>query len=148
MRKKDNSLAESVFLSEFPVANEKYTFTEESKKIWEKLFALREKTLLKCEELRKEKKIGSNLDAALNIFDNGSLKSVDKELISNVTGTWDVAVSQVTDPGNKQPDIEVSADVSKHAKCDRCWRHKDDVNTANKYGSSLCGRCVEALNSL
>jgi len=148
MRKKDNSLAESVFLAEFPVVNEKYTFTEESKKIWERLFALREKTLSKCEELRREKKIGSNLDAALNIFDNGSLKSVDKELLSNVTGTWDVAVSQVTDPGNKQPDIEVSADVSKHAKCDRCWRHKDDVNTANKYGSNLCGRCVEALDTL
>jgi isoleucyl-tRNA synthetase len=141
LRKKDATLLESVFLAEFPVVNEKYIVSEDSKALWEKLFALREKSLLKCEELRKEKKIGSNLEASLNIFDNGSLKGIDKELISSVIGTWDVAVSEVKDPGNKPGEVEVSAGVSKHLKCDRCWRHKDDVNPS----SNLCKRCAEAL---
>ena len=141
IRKKDPSLAPSVFLADFPAVNSQCLLSEELKAKWDNLFALREKTLLKCEELRKEKKIGSNLDASLDIFDNGTLKSVDRELICNVTGTWDVTVSEVSDPGNKPAGIEVSAGVSKHHKCGRCWRHKEDVSAE----SGLCKRCAEAI---
>ena len=144
MRKIDKALPGSVFLAEFPAVTAEHVSSIDSKK-WETLMELREKASAGFEKLRKEKQIGSNLDASLNIFDNGSLKPIDKELICAVTGTWDVAVSEVSDPGSKPGGIEVSAGVSKHLKCDRCWRHKEDVSSSNKFGSNLCGRCVEAL---
>jgi len=145
LRKTDAGLPVSVFLAEFPVPDDKTVFTGELSAKWGKLFALREKTLLKCEELRKEKMIGSTLEASLNVFDNGDLRAIDRELLCCVTGTWDVAVSEVSDAGSKPSGVEVSAGVSKHAKCERCWRHKQDVSSANKFASNLCGRCAETL---
>ncbi len=145
LRKIDKSLPESVFLAEFPVVEGGNTFSIEQEKKWEKLMGLRENASAEFEKLRKEKKIGSNLEASVNIYDNGSLSAIDKELLCNVLGTWDVALSEVTDPGAKPGEIQVSAGVSSHAKCERCWRHVKDVSTANKHGSNLCGRCVEAL---
>ncbi len=29
-----------------------------------------------------------------------------------------------------------------HAKCDRCWHHREDVGSHDKY-PEICGRCVE-----
>ena len=145
LRKIDKNLPESVFFAEFPKPDSVSLFSTEQEKKWEKLMSLREKVSVEFEKLRKEKKIGSNLEASVNMYDNGNLGSIDKEVLCNVLGTWDVVVSAVADPGAKPEELQVSAGVSNHVKCERCWRHVKDVNASNKHGANLCGRCVEAL---
>lgn len=147
IRKKDNSLDESIFLTEYPKVKNEYVFSNEINNKYEQLFKIREKALLKFEELRREKKIGSNLEAHLDIYNIDADITSDIELLHTVIGTWDISIHKVSDPGNVS-EVEVSAKVSTHAKCERCWRRKEDVNNNNKYNGMLCSRCVQSLDKI
>jgi isoleucyl-tRNA synthetase len=41
--------------------------------------------------------------------------------------------------------LRVSVTASEHAKCDRCWHHREDVGTHVGH-EELCGRCVENVD--
>jgi hypothetical protein len=68
LRKKDASLPASVFLADFPAADAALVLSEEMKTRWAKLLGIRERALLEFEKLRKEKKIGSNMEACLQLY--------------------------------------------------------------------------------
>ena len=38
--------------------------------------------------------------------------------------------------------LQVSVAKTEHAKCGRCWHHREDVG-ANAEHEELCGRCVD-----
>lgn len=40
--------------------------------------------------------------------------------------------------------LKVAVEASKHAKCERCWHHREDVGQHAEH-PSLCGRCVSNL---
>ena len=56
-----------------------------------------------------------------------------------------------TQPCNDNPcDVEglgVSVEVAEGAKCERCWKHTDDVGSDNEH-PTLCRRCAEVVKSL
>jgi len=137
IRKKDPSCPESVFLAEYPVPQDAYSLSKDARAMWDALFAVREKALASYEGLRKEKKIGSNLDARVEIKTADPLILNNREMLPFVLGTWDVTAS----PGGKETDVSVSS----YPKCERCWRHLEDVSTAHPHGGTLCSRCSAVL---
>jgi isoleucyl-tRNA synthetase len=41
-----------------------------------------------------------------------------------------------------EPGVQVTRTA--HEKCERCWRHREDVGTQAEH-PGLCGRCAEAV---
>ncbi len=141
MRSSDNRLPDSVFLAEFPKYDESLKISAADLEKWAKLFELREKAMTAFEALRKNKEIGSNLEARAEVvLEKGfaSKYNVDAETVSLSIGTWDAAIKE----GETQ---DVSASKSTREKCQRCWRHKEDVSKNNKFSENLCPRCVSEL---
>ncbi|MFH1367726.1 MAG: isoleucine--tRNA ligase [Elusimicrobiota bacterium] len=129
LRKKDAKLPASVFLADFPVSDAKKIFAGELREKWEKLSQIRDKALMQFEELRKNKEIGSNLEAHAAV----SCEEKDIDLLSNVLGTWDIEIKS-------SAEVSVTAKKSALKKCDRCWRHVADVGS-----DGLCPRCKKAI---
>lgn len=139
-RKKDENYAESIFLRNFPKLKKEYMFSDDMRNKWAKLMEVRNRVLLCLEPLRKDKKIGSNMESSILVEFNDQDKSVfeDKALLNEVVGTWDI---ELKSSGNDE--IKVTAKgKSNFKKCDRCWRFIEDVDT-----DGLCGRCKKAINN-
>jgi isoleucyl-tRNA synthetase len=139
LRKIDAGCEESVFLASMPEVDKRYVLGEKEDGKWQEILKARDKALLELEELRKERKIGSNMEARLEI--SGLNKEAGMDLLCTVMGTWDIVLKE----GGKA-DAQVSAGKSELAKCERCWRYTSDTNTDNSYKGSLCARCVKALD--
>jgi len=142
LRKKDAACASSVFLADFPIGDATYIFTAGQKDKWSKLLSVREKALPEFEKLRKEKRIGSNLEAHLDIHDTIGLAGENRDLLKTVFGTWDISIVSAADPGNVSKEIEVFASPSNYEKCERCWRRIEDVRA-----DKLCCRCASVVGS-
>jgi len=146
LRAIDAALPPSVFLADFPVVNAERTISGEMQSLWSTMLAMRAQSLTACETLRKDKKIGSSAGAHLDIFDDGLLTGIDRELLAQVMGTADIEVKCIADPGNRAQEVVVAATPSVHAKCERCWQYKQDVAVSSAFGGALCGRCVAVLD--
>ena len=149
--------AESVFLStwyELPSAG--YTESELQRHMdagfWEQVITVRDAVSKELEKLRVGGAIGSSLDAEVDLYTEGEtaarLRLLEDELrfvlITSYARVHEVAA---------RPDAAVEADTpglplwlrvtpSAHAKCVRCWHHREDVG-GNPEHPELCGRCVE-----
>ena len=107
---------------------------------WNRLRALRSLATLAIEPARRDKLIGSSLEARLAIAANHA----DAALIASVDFAELAIVSSVQveiDPG-LEAGARVSTDKSEDARCERCWRHLPDV--AEETG--LCGRCASVVH--
>ena len=97
---------------------------------------LREEAYLKLEELRRNKTVGSFLEARVAI----TTTHVDR--IAALAGL-DLAelflVADVTMAAG--PAESLTVEKAELAKCARCWRHLPDVNAETQ----LCGRCADVL---
>ncbi len=105
------------------------------------------------EKLRSDNQIGSSLDAEVDIYCSKKIKdlleSLEEEL-HFVFITSDARVHLYTDrPENAEPTVIdnmwITVNVSKHAKCVRCWHHREEVG-ANKTHPELCERCIENVD--
>jgi isoleucyl-tRNA synthetase len=104
------------------------------------------------EKARVAGAIGSSLDAEVDLYcDAGWLERLSglKDELRFVLITSYARLHPLED----RPDDAVSVDldgtqmgigvtVSGHAKCVRCWHHREDVGS-NADHPELCGRCVE-----
>ncbi len=101
---------------------------------WEDIRQVRDLAAKKIEEKRESKEIGSSLAAELDIHADdpvhASLASLGEDL-RFVFITSRASISRVQGAG-----VTVAVQPSKHAKCDRCWHYRADVDPAG-----LCGRC-------
>ena len=101
------------------------------------------------EEMRRNKTIGSSLDAEIDIYCNDknfqSLKELGDEL-HFVFITSDARVHKYLDKPKNALEVDDSTAIlvnkSVHHKCVRCWHHREDV-TQNSDHPELCGRCIE-----
>ncbi|MDH5212084.1 MAG: isoleucine--tRNA ligase, partial [Betaproteobacteria bacterium] len=105
---------------------------------WDRLRALRAPVLKRIEDLRAAGKVGSSLQAEADLHVNGT----DHELLAGLGE--DLRFVLLTSAarvhlGNGELRVEVAP--SAHAKCDRCWHYRPDVN-----GDGLCGRCETNLH--
>ena len=121
---------------------------------------LRDEVLRVLEELRQEKKIASNLEAAVNIrTTDEDLVSLIKDKITKKEFAAICIVSEVeieklagrlcegsSDITNEMQNVIV-AEKSKNKKCERCWNLWPSVGSDVKH-PDLCKRCVETVSNL
>ncbi len=115
------------------------------------LMQIREATQLALEPLRRDKAIGSGLDAEVDVhlsaLQADALRPMANELkflliVSRATITTETAPAGATVVEREGISVAVAPRVSVAAKCVRCWHHVDDVGTHPDH-PEICGRCVE-----
>jgi len=119
---------------------------------WQKILTLRRVVTGALEIERREKRIGSSLQAAPTVFvDNAdyvaALNGID---LAEMTITSDATLVEGTAPDDafRLDDVAGIAVVSALAdgrKCGRCWQILPEVGTAQSH-DDLCHRCVEAIS--
>jgi isoleucyl-tRNA synthetase len=116
---------------------------------WTKLTTLRERVLAQIEPLRKDKQIGSSLQAKV------VLSATDAELALLAPFATELPMLFIVSEVELRP---ASAEVEAHGeaearitieraggvKCDRCWRYVRSVSSEPEW-AGLCERCHDAL---
>ena len=111
---------------------------------WEKVREIRARVLRSLEEQRSAGRIGSSLQAEVEL----RVGAEDYDLLSTlgddlrfvlITSQARVARAQ------RAEDEAVVVEPSAHAKCDRCWHWRADVG-ADAAHPTICGRCVANLH--
>ncbi|MHC4742692.1 MAG: class I tRNA ligase family protein, partial [Planctomycetota bacterium] len=134
-------VAASVHLEQMPSVDPAIGLDAESAG-WDKLMTLRDDVLRTLEGLRQDKKIASNQEASVTINCNDETASVLSDF-----GLEQFAALCIVSEVNLQPSADkttISAQKSKHQKCQRCWNYWASVGANSEY-SDLCGRCVEVV---
>ena len=135
----------SVHLTEFPevrgdLLDEKFATD------WDRLLAVRDEVLRALEAARKEKRIGSSQEAAVEVevagpeYDFLASHQADLETICIVSR---LTVSPA--PGGPEAaGVRVQVDRAPGGKCQRCWNYRESVGASPAH-PSLCHRCVAVL---
>jgi isoleucyl-tRNA synthetase len=109
---------------------------------WTELRAFRAEVLKRIETLREQGKVGSSLQAEIDVHAHGEryamLASLGEEL-KYLTVTSGARLHESAGDGQR---IEVRP--STHAKCERCWHYRADIGTEPEH-PTLCGRCADNL---
>ena len=117
---------------------------------WEKIIDVRDEVSKQLEKLRVAGDIGSSLDAEVEIYCNAEIKAALDSLQDELRFVCITSEAKVFND-SERPDSAVASDLdglwirsfaSEHAKCVRCWHHREDVG-ADAEHPELCGRCVE-----
>jgi isoleucyl-tRNA synthetase len=139
---------ESVHLSAFPSAEDlKPLRNQELLGRWSRLTALRERVVAQIEPLRKDKQIGSSLQAKVVL----SAGDGDLAFLEAYTDQLPMLfiVSEVelrASNGSSEPrsDTQVEIGRATGVKCDRCWRYVPAISHDPEW-AGLCERCQHAM---
>jgi len=104
------------------------------------------------EEMRRNKVIGSSLDAEVDIYckdENYQNLLGLKDELRFVFITSKARVNKLSDKPSDAKEINNSVAIkvykSKHQKCVRCWHHRPEIGQ-NKTHNDLCDRCIENVS--
>ena len=122
---------------------------------WTKILAVRDQVLTVLEGLRRDGVIGANLDAEVDVYADDATLAVLKRLEDELRFVLITSYARVQ-PLHARPadspafdlaggQIAIAAKASSHAKCERCWHHREDVGSHAAH-PTLCGRCVENVD--
>ena len=132
--------AESVFVSqwyEFPDAAEEEAFD------WTKLRQVRDTVARHLEQLRTEDRIGSSLDADVEVQCDGELYQAVNALGDELRFLLITSAATVTETSvDAEDSVAVQVTASEANKCVRCWHRRPDVGSDETH-PELCSRCVE-----
>jgi isoleucyl-tRNA synthetase len=131
----------SVHLSTFPEVRPQWQDAALAER-WEQLLKYRSQVQGVLEEKRREKVIGSSLEAIVHLtmdIKTGRILHPQSDLatlfiVSEVT--WEHRSDAMTD-------LAISVAKSPHAKCERCWNYRKSVGQ-NASHPTWCERCIEA----
>lgn len=146
------------FLKNTPLANGLTIFTELYEKLptidnaegllekWSRILAIRAQLNKELEDVRSEGKIGSALQAEVDVFASGRdfelLNSLDDDLKFVFIVSRATLHEEKSSTETEGPRFEINA--SEHEKCERCWHYREDVNQQPEH-PGICGRCVDNL---
>jgi isoleucyl-tRNA synthetase len=137
--------ANSVHLSEFPEAKPEWRDTKLAQR-WEQLLEVRVAAQAALEDQRRDKVIGSSLEADVQIQANperyGFLEQYATDL-ATILIVSRVELKEVHKLPHK-PDFLVVVSKAKSKKCERCWNYREAVGEDQRH-PTLCDRCVEAV---
>ncbi len=108
---------------------------------WERLIALRERVLAHIEPLRKDKKIGSSLQAKVVLAVREPELSFLTPYVDDLPMLFIVSEVELR-PADGQPEIRIER--VEGVKCERCWRYVPHVSSEPSW-AGLCDRCRDAL---
>src|SRR5262245_51072773 len=141
---------ESVHIALFPTAAELESMRDpELTARWDALLAIRQQVLAEIEPLRKDKQIGSSLQARV------VLSATPNELALLERHARDLPMLFIVSEVELRPappDVEAHAEARPRVtveraggvKCERCWRYVQSVS-ADPAWAGLCDRCQDAL---
>ncbi|HEY7285882.1 MAG TPA: isoleucine--tRNA ligase [Vicinamibacterales bacterium] len=141
---------ESVHIALFPKLPDLVALVDaELSKDWDRLSALRAEVLAEIEPLRKNKQIGSSLQARVTLSATpGELPLLERYardlpmlFIVSEVDVRPAADGAVQDEGRPRVTIERAPGV----KCQRCWRYVPSISSDPEW-AGLCSRCVDALS--
>jgi len=110
---------------------------------WAHIRGVRSLAMKEIEVLRAEGKVGSSLQAELDIYvsdDYYESLSLLKDELRFVMISSRATLHKLS--SGEEPRVVVTP--SAHAKCDRCWHYRADVGADTNH-PSICGRCVSNL---
>jgi isoleucyl-tRNA synthetase len=141
--------SESVHLSLFPDKRDAYTMSDEKRAQWDELLRLRTIVSRSLEIMRKEKVIGSSLEAEVTLVPGTeALETILKMYENQLASIFIVSkceVAGVSDEAKQSEDgILVHAEKSSREKCQRCWNYRDSVGDNTEH-PTICERCIEQL---
>ena len=139
----------SVFLQDWYVPEVAGEDPASRKHYWESLIPVRDEVNKCLEGLRTVGDIGSSLDAEITVYCTGGLKTLLQQLQDELRFFMITSYAHVADIGQVSieatstaiADLMIDARVSTHAKCIRCWHHREDVGQSAVH-TQLCGRCI------
>ena len=135
---------ESVFLSDISL---EYEILDDSKliKYWNDIIEVCDFIKKHLEIARKDKIIGSSLEADVYLNANSSEVEGDLEVfIRNVKDVCMISSLNFVE-FNPESDVKVTIKKSKFEKCQRCWMYDESVGK-NEENPDLCSRCLKVLN--
>jgi isoleucyl-tRNA synthetase len=110
----------------------------EALKTWADVRQFKEMASKAIEEKRVAKQLGSSLQAEIDIQASGQLHDALARLGEDLRFVLITSRATVRRAEGSAPAVQVAP--SAHAKCDRCWHYRADVNH-----EALCGRCQSNL---
>jgi isoleucyl-tRNA synthetase len=137
--------AKSVHLSMLPQA-ESGRQDPELAKNWDRLLEIRVAVQAALEEQRRDKVIGSSLEADVEIRANPETYGFLKQYEADLSTFFIVSRAKLTAVHNlpHKPDFMVLVAKAMAKKCERCWNYREAVGRDAAH-PTLCDRCVEAL---
>jgi len=109
---------------------------------WERLVAVRDRVVAEIEPLRKDKQIGSSLQARVVLSGNGDEMDLLKAHAQNLAMLF--IVSEVELRPTSTSGLASVIEKATGVKCERCWRYVPGVSTGEGQ-SGICERCQSAL---
>jgi len=149
---KDGSPAKSVFLQSFPHEKGKYIDNELEAR-WERLITVRSETAKVLEALRRDKKIGHSLDAAVRIYAEAQLLDFLKGYRHDLAFIFIVSSVEIAKESDAPSDtytsdvvkgLKIAAGPAGGVKCGRCWMYSETVGR-DKDHPGICDRCASNL---
>lgn len=135
--------SESVHLAAFP-DGEAVWRNEGLASRWDKLLAYRTLVQGELEARRRDKVIGSSLEAHVQIEAEPDAYRFLAAYAEDLSTIFIVSRVTLKQAGRGQPDIQVTVGKSDAAKCERCWNYREAVGKDAAH-PTLCDRCVEAI---
>ncbi len=134
---------ESVHLTLFPSAAElKALVDDDLLARWARLIELREQVLARIEPLRKDKQIGSSLQARVVL----SVSKADAVFLEPYKQDLPMLfiVSDVQLRPSADDATAIAIERADGVKCERCWRYVNAVSSEPEW-AGICERCQDAL---
>ncbi len=141
---------ESVHIAVFPLAADLEALVDRNLlDRWARLIDLREQVLAEIEPLRKEKRIGSSLQAKVVISATAAELAFLERYASHLPMLFIVSEVELRPaPSDVEAHTEarprVTIERASGIKCERCWRYVPAVSSDPAW-AGLCDRCQEAL---
>ena len=140
---------ESVHLAVFPARTDLEDMGDRDLlERWSRLTALRERVVAEIEPLRKDKRIGSSLQAKVVLSATTSELALPEQYIRDLPMLFIVSevelrpVSADAEASGEAPRIMIER--ASGVKCERCWRYVPCVSSDPDW-AGLCERCLDVL---
>ena len=135
--------AASVHLTKFPEACPQWQDAALAQR-WERLLGYRTSVQAVLEVSRRDKIIGSSLEASVELRANPEEYAFLRAYERDLPAVFIVSQVKLLADGAATAPLHVAAARSSFAKCERCWNYREAVG-AHAAHPTLCERCVEAV---
>jgi isoleucyl-tRNA synthetase len=133
----------SVHLSAFPEVQPQWQDSALAQR-WERLLNYRMQVQGVLEASRRDKIIGSSLEAAVELRADSDTYEFLQPYQKDLTTLFIVSQVNLVTSGAGTIPLVIAATKSAFGKCERCWNYREAVGK-NTIHPTLCDRCVEAV---
>ncbi|MDC9720409.1 MAG: isoleucine--tRNA ligase [Gammaproteobacteria bacterium] len=117
---------------------------------WTQVMAVKQAVNKSLEAQRSDGVIGGSLSAEITLHAAPTLHAQLAQLGDELrfvllTSAATLVADETLGEATELDGLRLSIQASAHAKCERCWHHREDVGTIAQE-PELCGRCVDNVN--